>query len=85
MSSMHPLFERLFSRLVRRWKTYQDAPRHPELVVRLATARADLDDTRREIADVRERFYPEQHATGPPRPGVAVDPAAYARIHHGRP
>jgi hypothetical protein len=77
---MHPQFERLFSKLVRRWKTYQDAPRHPDLVATLAAARANLDDTRQEISDFREQFYPEQHPTRPPRPGVAVDPDTYLRI-----
>jgi len=76
---MHPLFERLFKKLIRRWETYQDAPRDPDLVTSLATARADLDDTRREITDVRRRLYPEQDSTGPNRPGVAVNLNAYHR------
>jgi hypothetical protein len=78
--SMHPLFEHLFRKLVHRWGTYQDAPRDPELVTRLATARADLDDTRREIADVRERLYPERHLAETPQAGVAVDPGTYRRL-----
>ena len=77
---MHSLFERLFVKLVARWKTYQDAPRDPELVATLASARAALDDVRQEIARVRDDLYPTQLPTGPPRPGVAIDPDSCHRI-----
>ena len=76
---MNALFEHLFRRLVGRWKKYQDAPRDPHLVTELAAARADLDDTRLEIAKVRKRLYSGERSTKPSRPGVAVDPAAYQR------
>lgn len=76
---MNTLFESLFRKLLGRWEKYQDAPRDPHLVTELAAARADLDDTRIEIAKVRARFYPDVESTKPSRPGVAVDPDAYQR------
>lgn len=77
---MHPLFDRLFGTLIHRWKTYQDAPRHPELVTTLAAARADLDDTRQEIAEVRKQLCLERHPATRPPARVAVDPETYRRL-----
>ncbi len=77
---MHEMFEGLFAKLVGRWKVYQDAPRHPERVPELAAARADLDDARNEIAEVRKRLEPHHRHTPPARPGIAIDPAAYTRV-----
>jgi len=77
---MHQVFERLFTKLVGRWEVYQDAPRHPERVPELASARADLDDARNEIAEVRERLEPHPGPTPPARPGIDLDPDAYLRV-----
>lgn len=46
-------FNSLWNLLVGRWFAYQDAPRTPDDVVELASARAALDDVRSEIAEER--------------------------------
>ncbi len=76
---MPPVFERLFSKLIRRWKRYQDASRDYELVTELAARRAELDDARAEITAARKRLYPEPESSDQGRPGVDVDSLRYRR------
>jgi len=57
---MNALFDKLFGNLVSRWKRYDDAPRTPDRVIELASARADLDDARAQTADARERLFPSK-------------------------
>ena len=64
-------FVRLFDRLVARWHRYQDAPRDPERVVELATARAQLDDVRNKIALERVVISSQAPTIEPPRVAVS--------------
>ena len=49
-------FEALFQKLVAAFARHQDAPRKPDEVVALASARWDLELARRAIAEERDRL-----------------------------
>ena len=73
---LHPVFDRLFGKLLGRWHRYQDAPRDPGRVTELAAARADLEDARSEVAEARAEYHPEPGPPERPEPrpiGVDVD------------
>lgn len=72
-------FSRLFDRLLTRWAAYQDAPRDPARVTELASARARLDDVRRDISTERTLVM----AGASPRveaPRVAISESDLSRL-----
>lgn len=73
-------FQRLYDRLVGRWRVYHDAPRDPERVTELAQARADLDDTRIEIAEERASIDTSRRHEHRVSPRTAVDPEDLQRL-----
>ncbi len=78
---VHTVFDRLFGKLLGRWHRYQDAPREPERVTDLASARAELDDTRAEIAEARARYHPEARPASPESASrTALNPEEYALL-----
>ena len=78
---LHPRFRNVFSRLLRVWHRYQDAPREPERVTELAEARANLDDVRDEARQAREQFHPEPSERPQTRiPRAAITEEEYRRL-----
>lgn len=74
-------FAKAFDNLVCRWFEYQDAPRQPERVVELATARMQLDDARAETARVRGAWSATRHEPRPPKQtSVSDDDLARLRV-----
>lgn len=72
-------FSRLFSRLLARWTSYQDAPREPARATELAASRIALDEVRSEIAEERAGIcVPAAMATETPR--VAISDADLSRL-----
>lgn len=81
--ALHERFSAVFRKLIGRWTHYQDAPRDPERVTELAQARADLDETRSEIAEVRDEYHPDwQREDAPQRsdPRTSVTPEDLAKL-----
>jgi len=60
-------FDRLFSRLVRTFKRYQDVPRSSDNVVAIASARHDLDLARGAIAIERAAIGEHRESRDAPR------------------
>lgn len=65
MTVLTARFETLWDELVRRFVRYHEMDRDPATVVELATARAELDDIRAEMA--RERLVIAIASSRPPR------------------
>ena len=78
---LHPVVDRLFGTLLRRWHRYQDAPRDPGRVTELAAARIDLDDARLDIAEARDLHHPEAGRPERDEPRkISVDVDEYAAL-----
>jgi hypothetical protein len=74
-------FNRLFSRLVTSFERHQDAPRTPDNVVALSSARRDLDLARDAIAIERQRITSAcDRRSVTPRTAVSNDDLARLRV-----
>ncbi|MFW2340393.1 MAG: hypothetical protein ACN4GK_10115 [Acidimicrobiia bacterium] len=69
-----------FARLLERWLVYQDAPREPDRVVELASARCALDDARRTVAEAREGWESRPQAPTRPATRTSVSDDDLARL-----
>ena len=56
-------FLEAFRELLSHWHSYQAAPRHPEQVIELASARMALDDARRNVAEARGAWEPSPYGS----------------------
>ena len=75
-------FSESFARLLQRRRTYDDAPRVPERVVDLATARADLDDARSDVSEARRDIEQtlSESSLPPKKTSVSDDDLARLRV-----